>query len=123
MTHTLTIPGTLPGLNEYTDANRGHKYRGNSLKKQTEQMIILLAKNQLKKPIKTPVFMSYTWIEPNRFRDKDNIAFAKKFVQDALVKAGKIKGDGWKYVTGFKDVFAIDAKNPRVIVEIEEVRG
>lgn len=55
MTHTLIIPGSLPGLNEYTDANRGHKYRGNSLKKQTEQMIIILAKNQLN----TPVFMTY----------------------------------------------------------------
>lgn len=121
MTHTLIIPGSLPGLNEYTDANRGNRYGGSKFKKHTEAVIITLAKNQLKAKIKPPVFITYTWIEPNRKRDKDNIAFAKKFIQDALVKAGKLDNDGWDYIEGFKDNFMLNNKSPGVIVLIEEV--
>lgn len=51
----------------------------------------------------------------------DNIAFAKKFILDALVKKGVLKDDGWKWVKGFTDEFFVDKKNPRVEVEMEEV--
>lgn len=122
MTYKFTIPGKLPGLNEYTKSNRSNKYGGNKLKKQIENDLIFLAKNQLKKKIHPPVFMRYTWIEPNRKRDKDNIAFAKKFIQDALVKAGKLPNDGWEYIKGFSDDFATDSKKPRIIVEIIEIQ-
>ena len=50
--------------------------------------------------------------------DLDNICFAKKFILDALVKAGTIKTDGWNGVMGFTDEFFI-TNNPRVEVDIE----
>lgn len=69
-----------------------------------------------------PVIMRYTWIEPNRRRDKDNIAFAKKFIQDALIRAGVLANDGWAQIKGFSDDFVVDRKRPRVEVEIEEAK-
>ena len=56
-------------------------------------------------------------------RDKDNIAFAKKFIQDSLVHAGVLQNDGWKHIEHFTDDFAVDPKNPRVEVVIEEFEG
>ena len=54
-------------------------------------------------------------------RDKDNIAFAKKFIQDALVKEKVLENDGWAQIDSWTDAFAVDAQRPRVEVELEEV--
>ena len=55
-----------------------------------------------------------------RRRDKDNIAFAKKFIQDALVKEKVLKNDGWAQIESWTDAFAVEAQHPRVEVEINE---
>lgn len=92
MRYRLTIQGTLPGLNAYIDAERNHRQRAADLKRRTESAIGLIARTQLGSVnIKSPVKMHYRWIEPNKRRDKDNIAFARKFVQDALVRAGYLR--------------------------------
>lgn len=117
----LTIPGRLPGLNEYIKAERGNRYAAAKLKEETEDYIVLFINQQIPKPLKTPVYMSYMWIEKDRLRDKSNIAFAKKFIEDALIKAGKLPNDGWRQISGFKDDFDVDKHNPRVEIEIKEV--
>ena len=117
--YRLVIPGTLPGLNEYINAERSDKHKAAALKRSTEQLIAYMAASQLRDASFTlPVTMSYRWVEPNRRRDKDNIAFAKKFVQDALVSCGYLPDDGWRQIEHFTDDFAVDAKNPRVEVTI-----
>lgn len=124
--YKLTIPGLLPGLNEYVDAERGAKgkYKAAAMKKQAENVIGYMIKTQLRGVRFTrPVVIHYTWSEPNRRRDKDNIAFAKKFIQDSLVHAGVLQNDGWKHIEHFTDDFAVDPKNPRVEVIIEEFEG
>ena len=113
--YKLTIPGLLPGLNEYIDAERSHKgkYKAASMKRQAQNVIGYMIRTQLRGVRFTrPVVIRYLWIEPSRRRDKDNIAFAKKFIQDALVEN-----------EGFTDNFALDPKNPRVEVTIEELEG
>ena len=60
---------------------------------------------------------------PMRRRDLDNVAFAKKFIQDSLVHAGVLVNDGWNQIEGFTDDFAVDPKNPRVEVTIEIFEG
>lgn len=91
----LIIPGQLPGANTYIDACRRNKHLANKLKHQAESTVMWSAKSQLRGVrLDGPVIMRYTWVEPNRRRDKDNIAFAKKFVQDALVRAGVLANDG-----------------------------
>jgi hypothetical protein len=122
--YKLTIPGLLPGLNEYIDAERRNKHKAAAMKKQTEHVIGYKIKSQLKGvKLKDPVIIHYFWIEPNRRRDKDNIAFAKKFVQDSLVKMGVLENDGWKNIENFTDTFDVDPKNPRVEVIIEVKKG
>lgn len=122
MEYKLIIPGVLPGLNEYINAERRNKYQAAQIKKQIEHLIISLCRTQLNGvKISNPVKIYYTWLEPNRKRDKDNIAFAKKFIQDGLVKAGVLKNDGWNEIEGFTDEFDVDKNKPRIIVDIEEV--
>jgi len=65
-----------------------------------------------------PVVLEYRWIEPNRRRDKGNIRGGEKFVSDALVEAGILAGDGWKYVAYIVDRFDVDKTRPRVEVSI-----
>lgn len=72
--------------------------------------------------ISKPVYMTYRWYEPDRRRDLDNISsFGRKVIQDALVHTKVIKNDGWKEITGFRDEFYVDSKNPRIEVEIKVV--
>lgn len=67
-----------------------------------------------------PVVLTFEWREANKKRDLDNVAAGKKLVIDALVAAEVLKGDGWKYVQGFRDYFEV-ADEPGVLVTIEEV--
>ena len=116
---TFTICGRLPGLNEYTEANRAHRQRGATLKRRTENRIMLFAQAARLPVLDGPVFVSFAWHEPNRRRDADNVAFAKKFILDALVRCGILADDGRKHVIGFADSFAVDPADPRVVVTLE----
>lgn len=120
---TLTIKGRLPGLNEIIDASRANYRIGNALKQETQEIVIWCIRQQLRgAKITKPVILRYTFYEPNRRRDKDNIASgAHKIVQDALVKSGVLQNDGWKHISNFEDRFDVDKDNPRVEIEIEEV--
>ena len=123
--YNLVIPGTLPGLNELIAAERTHRQKGAKLKRDTETLVRLHIRQQLRgvRP-KTPVMLYYHFHEPSRRRDKDNIAaFAHKSIHDSLVKEGILANDGWDYIEGFVDVFSIDKKNPRIEVKIVEPEG
>jgi hypothetical protein len=113
----LTIQGRLPGLNEYIQAERTHRYKASAMKKEWTSQVKMDAKVQKLKKCH-PVEIIFTWFEPNMKRDKDNVAFAKKFILDGLVDAGILEGDGWKGYGDFDDRFEIDKKNPRVEVEL-----
>lgn len=120
----LIIPGPLPGLNQYIAACNRNRHTANKMKREAETKIMWAARSQLRGVrFNGPVFMRYTWNEPNRKRDKDNVAFAKKFVQDALVRVWILENDGWKHIEGFSDSFQVDSKKPRVEVEILEVES
>lgn len=120
MQYTFIVPGKLPGLNEYTKANRINRHVGGKMKKDTEDYIkqFIIAQNV---PRFNKVRIEYLWIEQNEKRDLDNVSFAKKFVGDALVSCGVLPNDGWKNVTGYTDNFATDKFNHRVEVTIIEV--
>ena len=125
----FVIKGRLDGLNEYTRACRCNKYAGASLKKKNEDIIKIAAYHALKNEygfdfsgiLSGKVHIKFKWYEKNKRRDQDNIAFAKKFILDALVDMQLLKGDSWKYTAGFTDEFYIDKDNPRIEVYISEV--
>lgn len=91
------------------------------MKKDNENKIIYYIKKQGLTPLKGKVTLAFRWYEPNKRRDLDNIAFAKKFIQDALVRTEIIERDDWNGVAGFTDEFFVDKENPRIEVEIKEV--
>lgn len=111
------IESRLPGLNEYVNACRSNRYAGAKMKRDVQDVISVYIRDlpEFTKPVR----IHFHWIEENRRRDLDNCCFAKKFILDALVECGKLKGDSQKYVVGFTDTFEVD-KWPRVMVEIEE---
>lgn len=119
----LTIPGKLDNLNDYITACRTNQYKGAKVKHKNENRILQAIYQQLGRlRIKKPVYMSYSWYEPNKRRDLDNISsFGRKVIQDALVISKVLENDGWKNIVGFQDDFYIDADNPRVEVVIREV--
>ena len=116
----LVIPGELTDLNTYIKLERTNRYMGAKIKREMTDFITLLAKC-LKTEFRTPVRITYRWYCKNKRKDKSNIAFAKKFIEDGLVNAGVLKNDGWNEIEGFADKFYIDKENPRVEVEITEL--
>ncbi len=121
MIKQFEISGKLIGFNEYINLCRRNKYSANNVKKKIDNNIIECIKKQIGNVrFKNKVTLEFHWIEPNRKRDLDNIAFAKKFILDALVKAKIIENDGWKNIEGFNDYFSIDKENEKIIVKIIE---
>lgn len=120
--YRLTIPGRLPGLNEYTETTRANRYKGAKMKQTTQELVLWCIRSQLHdKKITKPVFLLFTFYEQDRRRDHDNVSsFARKVIQDALVAAGTLQDDGWDEITGYLDRFRVDAKKPRITVEFIE---
>ncbi len=128
MRNIVEIPMRLPSLNDYIDACRTsgtrnyyrnkHWNKGNDMKQKVQADIMPYLK-------KLGVFnngirVEFTWIEPDRRRDLDNVCFAKKFILDAMVKGGVIPNDNARYVKGFIDKFGYSKGEPKVIVEVLE---
>ena len=120
--HVLTIPGRLPGLNEYTSACRANHMAGAQMKQDSQDIILWAIRAKMRRVrFEKPVFILFTFYEKDKRRDRDNVAsYARKVIQDALVKAGVLEDDGWDYVTGYLDRFEVDKKNPRIVVEFIE---
>lgn len=118
----LVLPMTIPGLNDYITAERSHRQSGAAMKRKWQRDVALVMRRQLRRPLREPVIMRYTWVEKNQRRDKDNISsFGRKIIQDALVKDLKVlRNDGWKDIDGFSDRFLVDKHHPRVEIEIVE---
>lgn len=120
MNGIATINMKLPSLNEYVQACRVNRYEGAKMKRGYQDLIAFCLADlpEFEKPVR----IHFHWIEENRRRDLDNVAFAKKFILDALVECGKLKDDSQKYVIGFIDTFEI-GDWASVIVDIEEVEA
>lgn len=126
--YKFTINGKFPSMNEFIDANRRSKGRfnkGNQMKQRSQEEISWHLLSQHRKlHIDKPIKIFYTFYEPNKKRDLDNISgYFHKVFQDALVHCGIIHNDSWHYIVGFSDDFKVDNKNPRIEVVIQEVGG
>lgn len=123
--YTFTVKGRLPGMNEYTDAQRANRYKGASMKRDFQNLVTLYIRTQLHGlHITRPVRLRYHFYEPNRRRDLDNISsFARKVVQDALVATGVLVNDGWGQIRGSSEEFDVDKRHPRIEITIEEVEA
>ena len=120
----IVIPFALPSLNEYIEAERRHRQSGASMKRKWQKDVAMVMGRQLRRPLRGPVIMRYSWVEKDRCRDKDNISsFGRKVIQDALVKDLKaLRNDGWSNIDSFSDCFIVDKSRPRVEIEILEAK-
>ena len=124
--HLLTIPGRLPGMNEYTAACRTNPYVGAVMKRDAQRQVEVeimgaRAKGELPRQLIEPVRLVYMYYERDKRRDQDNISsFAHKVIQDALVSMGLLRNDGWSNISGWADGFRVDRERPRIEVMIEE---
>lgn len=125
MEYKIIIEGRFPSLNEFIEANRIHKQKGNNMKRNDQRTISIYLQQQHRKlHIDKPVTLHYTFYEPNKKRDLDNISsYFHKIFQDALVLCGVLHNDSWHYITGFSDEFYVDSKRPRIEVVIRECEG
>lgn len=121
---TVIIPFSLPGLNEYIEAERSHRQKGAAMKRKWQKAVAAALLRQLRGPLQEPVIMRYTWYERDRRRDKDNIsAFGRKVIQDAMVRDLRVlKNDGWANIESFSDRFRVSKLHPRIEIEIEEAK-
>jgi len=119
---TLILNYLPTTLNPYINAERSNRYAGASIKKKETDTVYWECKSQGLKPVKGEVKLDFYWYVKTRRRDADNIAFAKKFLIDGLVKAGIIKNDNLNTVVGFSDKFIVDNLN-QVIIDIKEVKS
>ena len=114
----IEIPFRLPSLNEYIDEINKNKYNGNRHKQGIEDDILWFLK-KVKTKISRPVRLKFTWYEQTYKRDKDNVAFAKKYILDALQKSEILPNDNNQYIDGFQDDF-VYKQGDKVVVEIME---
>ena len=118
----LIILGRLDGLNKLINSNRVSKWNGVKNKKENQQLVCQYIKIQ-SIPHFERLRIIFNWYEENRKRDYDNIASAKKYILDALVEMGVIDNDSQKHIyPQFIDNFYLDKENPRIEVELEEVK-
>ena len=114
---TCEIPMKLPSLNEYIRVCRANPFQASKFKKDLESNIAIYLKEL--PYFENPIKIHFYWVESNKRRDLDNVAYAKKHILDALVKAGKLKDDNRKCVYAFTDTFE-HGDETKVIIEIEE---
>ena len=100
-THTIWVPGRLPGLNEFIAARGRRRGRWDPyarLKREWSIVVGMVARGR----IPNGAHWTYFHVEPNRRRDPSNFcAGAQKIIEDALQEAGKLEGDGWRHIGGF----------------------
>lgn len=140
MKQRFDIPGTLDGLNEYTDACRSNAHSGARMKKANEESVYWAIKSAHLKPMKPPVVIRILWVEglrPGkrnfRPRDRDNIQSSVKFILDALraptkreamvgaFRTGIIPDDDYASVVRITHAHRLNRTHPHILVELEEV--
>lgn len=120
MSQQFIIPDRLPGLNDYTRANRTGPQVGARMKRKAEEQVAAAVVACKVQPMDGMVRLHIDWYEHNAARDADNVSFAVKFVLDTLVRLGIMPDDDRKHFTRHSHQVHVDKDNPRVVVRMEE---
>ncbi len=120
---TIAFPLRLTGLNEYISAERTNRFKAAKIKRETQDALNLYIRHEINAGRlhrhEKPCELEIVWTEENNKRDADNIEFATKFIQDALVEMGVFPDDNRKYITGHKHT-VITGNSYSVEVTIKE---
>lgn len=107
----------IPTLNEHDNANRSNRFGGATMKKNATNLCATYVRQAMNKGFELgelPVNMKFDWYVKDRRKDKDNIAFAKKYIFDGMVQAGLLQNDGWKQIGDWEETFDVDKEYERV---------
>ena len=115
----LVIPGELPDLNTIIDKAKSNKFAYARLKRDNTDAVAWTAKSL---PKAKRLYLKITWYCKDQKKDPDNIAAAVKFIWDGLKESGMIPNDGWKQNGGWENHFEVDKHNPRVEIEIRNIK-
>lgn len=117
----LIIPFPIPSLNQLINASKGHWSKYAQQKNAATVKVCVLARRARCRPVQGPIELSFAIYAPDRRTDPDNVAAGvHKAVLDGLVMAGVLPDDGWQWIAGWHDAFAVDKANPRVEVTWRE---
>lgn len=116
----IIIQGELTDLNKFINSQRANRFGGAALKKKNTQKCAVAFKPIAGKKLKLPINLKIDWYCKDKRKDKDNIRFGIKFIQDGMIEAGVLKNDGWGEISGYQDRFYVDKENPRIEIEIIE---
>lgn len=115
------VPGSFPRLNMLIGRNVRWEY--SALKKEWGSIIQSCIAQAKLKPMKR-AHIYFHWQEKDKRKDPDNIAgIGKKFILDALVKAGILPDDGWDEIAGWTDVWRVQKDNVGVLITLEPHAG
>ena len=115
----ITIPGEFPSMNEIIAKSKQHYAVYSKMKKKYTELVVYQSAGMA--AIGKADFV-ITWYCKNKRKDPDNLSAGIKFLLDGLVEAGVMENDGWGNVNTLTHIFRIDKENPRVEVEIFEVK-
>lgn len=117
----ISVPGELPTMNEIIAKSKQHYAVYSKLKKKFTELVVYQSAGMAE--IGKADFV-FTWYCKNQRKDPDNIAAGgTKMILDGLVEAGVMENDGWGQVNSLTHIFRVDKQDPRVEVEIFEVKG
>lgn len=114
----IILIGEFTDLNSHISMTNRNRFLGAKLKKDNGDMALKQLTLTQGVVEQYPVFITMTWYTKDMRVDPDNIAFAKKYILDALVAKKILEDDGRRQISGFKDMFEIDKLCPRVEIEI-----
>ncbi|MFB6088924.1 MAG: hypothetical protein ABEK36_04055 [Candidatus Aenigmatarchaeota archaeon] len=117
--YEIEVAGVFPGLNKILNKAKTSYIMYSELKKKYTG--IFYYEFQVL-PKMEQIVLGCKWYDKSLRRDPDNIESAVKFVLDGLVRADVIENDGHKHVKGIFHVFGNDKKNPRVLLNIYNIK-
>lgn len=94
---SFKILSKLPTLNEYIEAERTNRFMASALKKKYTKLCAGYALQMPKLP-DALYDLHIHWQVDNNRHDSDNIYYACKYLIDGVVSAGKLRGDGRKFI-------------------------
>lgn len=118
---SFSIPGRLPGMNDFIGAMNANRWKGADLKKKETKRCALAVIGMPR--MNKPVNLEIKWIERDARRDIDNISGGgTKVLLDGLVSAGVLEDDSRRWVRSIVNHFPEpDKANPRVEVLLIEL--
>lgn len=114
--NSFLIPFNLPTLNEYISAERSNRFIAAKIKKDTTNQIAFFCKNLALE--KCQHDLKITWTTKTARCDSDNIFFATKFILDAVVDTGKLRGDGYKHIRNISHIRELGDKDTILVTFI-----